>query len=1081
MIPSSMKKIVTILLLAFSISGFSQVPENWEGKVMTVNGLIPADSMGITLPHEHLLIVHTFDYLNLTNEQDAITELRHYINAGGKTLAEASALGIGRNPEGLKRISTATGANVIMCTGYYKDQWIHDSLKNKSVEQLTDIMINDIKNGINGIHAGFIKIGMSRLFSPFEEKVLIAAAHAQKATGVAIDVHFDGHRATIKDRHYVLDVFENEGVDLSRVYLSHCVPYVDLMDDYITLAQRGCFLSFDMTGIEVVVYFEKELKLPESLYALIEAGYLDQILISQDVCFTSCYVKNGGYGYAHILNNIVPKLKAKGITDEQIHTIMVDNPKRVFPFKSYTNTGQCVNSIYTASTGTISDNSGSSDYLNDLDCSKLIQPLNCSSVNLTFTEFNTESANDFLTIYDGPTTSSPILGQYSGSTLPPVLESTFGSILLVFNTNGSVTKSGWKANYYGKINTDYSGPCVNEVFSAESGTIADNSGSSDYSDYLSCQKLIEVPGSKAITLQFTSFETEDGFDFVKVYDGSSISSPLLGAFSGNALPPLLNSTGGSMLILFTTNGEIQASGWSANYSSNILNVKPKSISVSSAPGTTSFTISSNIDWSLSESSDWLTAIKTNDTTLTVSYDENISLDERLAEVTVSGTDVISQSIFLYQSGISRTLGVTPDSRSVGYTSGTTTFTVTSNIDWSLSESSGWLTATKSDDTTLTVIYDENTIVDARSAEITVSGQGVTSQNILIIQSGANPTLSVAPDSRSVNSDSGTITFTVSSNIDWTLSESSGWLTALKTDDTTLTVSYDENTIVDARSAEIAVSGLGVVSQFIYVNQSGVSPALSVTPESRTVSPSSGTTTFTVSSNIDWTLSESSGWLTATKTDDTTLTVSYDENTIVDARSAEIALSGPGVTSQNILINQNGVTPTLSVTPESRSVGSSSGTTTFTVTSNIDWSLSENSIWFTAIKADATNLTVNYDENTSVVSRFEKITIGGAGVNSQSVYIIQEGDILSTIKPISEIQQINIFPNPVSNKISITYPEGKSLIIEIYEPSGRLVIRLQSSYKNEVTEIDFSGFNSGLYLYRIIDKEGNFYNGKILKE
>jgi phosphotriesterase-related protein len=992
-----MKKIVTILIIvAFTIGAFSQVPENWEGKIMTVNGLIPADSMGITLPHEHLLIVHTYDYLNLTNEEDAITELGYYINAGGKTLAEASAIGIGRNPEGLKRISTATGANVIMSAGYYKDQWIHDSLKSKSVEQLTEIIINDIKNGINSIQAGFIKIAVSRLFTPFEEKVLIAAAHAQKATGAAIDVHFDGHRATTQDRHHVLDVFENEGVDLTRVYLSHFVPYVDLVDDYITLAQRGCYLGFDMTGIEVVVYFERELKLPETLKALIDAGYLEQILISQDVCFTACYLKNGGYGYAHILNDILPLLKAEGITDEQIHTIMVENPKKVFPFKSYTNAGQCVNSTYTATTGTISDNSGASDYLNDMSCSKLIQPLNCNSVMLTFTNFNTESANDVLTVYDGPTTSSPILSQYSGSTLPPVLESTVGSMLIVFNTNGSVTESGWKANYYGKLNTDYSGPCLNEIFTAESGTITDNSGSSDYSVYLSCQKLIEVPGSTVITLQFTSFATEAGFDLVKVYDGATTSSPLLGEYSGTALPPVLNSTGGSMLILFYTNGENQAAGWSANYSSNILSVTPKSRSISSA-------------------------------------------------------------------------------------SGTTTFTVTSNIDWSVSESSSWLTATKTDDTTLTVSYDENTSVDSRSAEITVSGAGVTSQNIMINQSGVSPTLSVTPVSRSISAASGITTFTVTSNIDWSVSESSSWLTATKTDDTTLTVSYDENTSVDSRSAEITVSGAGVTSQNIMVNQSGVSPILSVTPVSRSISSASGTTTFTVTSNIDWSVSESSSWLTATKTDDTTLTVSYDENTSVDSRSAEITVSGAGVISQNIMVNQSGVSPILSVTPVSRSISSASGTTTFTVTSNIDWSVSESSSWLTATKTDATTLTVRYDENTSVASRFSEITVSGAGVNSQSVYIIQEGAITSTIKHISEIQQINVFPNPVSNKAWITYPKGTTEFIEIYEPSGRLIIRLQDSDKNGETEIDFSGLNSGLYLYRLIDKEGNIYNGKILKE
>ncbi len=97
---------------------------------------------------------------------------------------------------------------------------------------------------------------MSRPITPFEEKVLIAAARAQKATGAAIEVHFDGDLATTAQKHHVLDVFENEGVDLTRVCLNHEVPYVDLVDDFISLAQRGCYLSFDMLGLEVRVAFQ---------------------------------------------------------------------------------------------------------------------------------------------------------------------------------------------------------------------------------------------------------------------------------------------------------------------------------------------------------------------------------------------------------------------------------------------------------------------------------------------------------------------------------------------------------------------------------------------------------------------------------------------------------------------------------------------------------------------------------------------------------------------------------------------------------------------------------------------------------
>jgi phosphotriesterase-related protein len=314
---------------------------NWEGMVMTVNGLIPADSMGITLPHEHLLIRHKGPDRDLTSEEDAIAELNLFAAAGGKTLTEVTNEGIFRNPEGLKRISTATGVNVIMATGYYKDNWVDPSVKLRSVSQLRAKMVSEILDGSDGIYAGVIgELGISRPMTDFEEKVLRAAAPAQKATGAAICLHFDiniGGEAP--ERHHGLDILESEGADLSRVYISHNTPYLDLVDDFISYAQRGCYVEFDMLGMEIIPgvtdHWDEDPQLIETMKALINNGYIEHILLSQDVCFQELYVKNGGYGYAHILNNLVPEFKAAGITDEQIHTIMVENPKRLLAFVDY--------------------------------------------------------------------------------------------------------------------------------------------------------------------------------------------------------------------------------------------------------------------------------------------------------------------------------------------------------------------------------------------------------------------------------------------------------------------------------------------------------------------------------------------------------------------------------------------------------------------------------------------------------------------------------------------------------------------------------------------------------------------------
>ena len=223
----------------------------------------------------------------------------------------------------------------------------------------------------------------------------------------------------------------------------------------------------------------------------------------------------------------------------------------------------CINETFTAASGTITDNSGALDYQSNMACEKLIQPSGGGTITLTFTSFATESGYDFVRVYGGTTTSAPLLGTFSGSSLPPVLTSSAGSMLLRFTTDGSVVAAGWSATY----TTGAPPPtgCINETFTAASGTITDNSGASDYQNNMTCEKLIQPSGGGTITLTFTSFATESGYDFVRVYGGTTTSAPLLGTFSGSSLPPVLTSSAGSMLIRFTTDGSVVAAGWSATY------------------------------------------------------------------------------------------------------------------------------------------------------------------------------------------------------------------------------------------------------------------------------------------------------------------------------------------------------------------------------------------------------------------------------------------------------------------------------------------------------------------------------------
>lgn len=103
--------------------------------------------------------------------------------------------------------------------------------------------------------------------------------------------------------------------------------------------------------------------------------------------------------------------------------------------------------ILTAPSGTVSDGSDISDYTNRTNCRWLIQPPGATYVTLTFTEFTTEANYDFVRIYDGATTSAPLLGSYSGSTLPPTITANSGKMLIVFTSDSSITRAGWTAYY----------------------------------------------------------------------------------------------------------------------------------------------------------------------------------------------------------------------------------------------------------------------------------------------------------------------------------------------------------------------------------------------------------------------------------------------------------------------------------------------------------------------------------------------------------------------------------------------------------------------------------------------------------
>ena len=234
---------------------------------------------------------------------------------------------------------------------------------------------------------------------------------------------------------------------------------------------------------------------------------------------------------------------------------------------------QCLGTplVLNATTGSFSDGSGNSNYEDNLNCFWLISPNGAGSISLNFTLLDLElyQCSDKILVYDGTDTLSNLIATVCDVTNPGTITSTGGSMLLRFTSDISYSGAGWTASYTSTIAppTFCNG---NTTLTSTSGAFTDGSNNLNYSDNSNCTWLIQPPAAASITLSFSSFNTEDGYDFVKVYD-NSISPPMqIASFSGNSNPlPVTLNTGGAMLVEFTSNNSITNAGWAASYTSSI--------------------------------------------------------------------------------------------------------------------------------------------------------------------------------------------------------------------------------------------------------------------------------------------------------------------------------------------------------------------------------------------------------------------------------------------------------------------------------------------------------------------------------
>lgn len=305
-------------------------------RVMTVSGPIPPDRVGFTLPHEHtgIALWHVegrHDYWELTPDEDLlIEELGELRRRGGATLVDLTLDGVGRDPHRLRRLAGATGLNIVMGCGWYRGTHYPAEalIDRRSVDELTAVLVAEFESGVagSGVRPGIIgEIGTDKPWlSPAEERVHRAAARAAKATGMAITTH--GVQSPVGLAQ--LRVFEEEGVDPARVVIGHADSYPDI-DHYLAVLARGANLEFDFLGHRFGVEEATEPRLVEIIVELLERGFADQILLSQDVCHNRQLKANGGFGYLYLHQHFLPTLRTAAVGEGEIRRMTIDNPARI--------------------------------------------------------------------------------------------------------------------------------------------------------------------------------------------------------------------------------------------------------------------------------------------------------------------------------------------------------------------------------------------------------------------------------------------------------------------------------------------------------------------------------------------------------------------------------------------------------------------------------------------------------------------------------------------------------------------------------------------------------------------------------
>lgn len=297
--------------------------------IETVLGPIAPEELGVTMCHEHLAIdlcaVRGDTDSTLSPTDPVAQELEKLYALGCRAVIEVTCNDMGRRVERLRRYSLETGLHVVASTGFYLRPYHTPWLLEASQEEVEELFVTELTSGIekSGIRAGLIaEIATGRdEISPSEHKVFVAAAAASRRVGAAVSTHCDMGRLG----HRQLELLLGGGMQPDKVILGHTdlLPHSEY---HIELLRHGINLAFDTIGKESYLSDEQR---ADNLAALLEKGYEDHLLLSQDVSRRSYLTAAGGKGYTAVLGGFTALLAKRGVGGRQLEKLLVHNPARI--------------------------------------------------------------------------------------------------------------------------------------------------------------------------------------------------------------------------------------------------------------------------------------------------------------------------------------------------------------------------------------------------------------------------------------------------------------------------------------------------------------------------------------------------------------------------------------------------------------------------------------------------------------------------------------------------------------------------------------------------------------------------------